>query len=99
MRPLTSREACNYHGGRTGQVYRILHHIHEDRRSYCHLCAIGDDEGGWKRVKDALRHLKRSHFGLGMQCDRWSVFFSIYERSLDEKSHVVSDKAAYTATN
>jgi len=101
IRPLTSSEARDYHGGRTGQVYRILLRVNEDKRFYCRLCAIGDDEGGWKHAKDALRHLKRDHFGLGMQCDRWSVFFSIYERSVDEISHVValvvSDKVACTA--
>jgi len=100
-RPLTSSEAFDYYGGRTGQVYRILLRVDEDKRFYCRLCAIGDDEGGWEHAKDALRHLKRDHFGLGMQCDRWSVLFSIYNRSMDEISHdvalVVSDKVAYTA--
>jgi len=82
-RPLTRSEAFEYHGGRTGQVYRVLLRVNEeDKRFYCRLCAIGDDDGGWKHAKDALRHLKRDHFGLGTQCDHWSVFFSIYERTI-----------------
>jgi len=75
-RPLTRSEAFDYYGGRTGKVYRVLLRVdEEDKRFHCRLCAIGDDEGGWKHAKDALRHLKRDHFGLGTQCDRWSVFF------------------------
>ena len=75
-RPLTRSEAFDYYGGRTGQVYRVLLRVdEEDKRFHCRLCAIGDDEGGWKHAKDALRHLKRDHFGLGTQCDCWSVFF------------------------
>jgi hypothetical protein len=87
-RRLTSGEAFDYHGGRPGQVYRVLLRVDEDeneeKRFHCRLCAIGADEGGWKHAKDALRHLKRDHFGLGTQCDRWSVLFffllSIYEQ-------------------
>jgi hypothetical protein len=71
MRQMTSSEASDYHGGRAGQVYRILLHIGEEKRFYCRLCAIGADEGGWKHAKDALRHLKRDHFGLGTYCVRW----------------------------
>jgi len=79
-RPLTRNEAFEYHGGCTGQVYRVLLRFNEEeKRFHCRLCAVGDDEGGWKNAKDTLRHLKRDHFGLGNQCDRWSVFFSIYE--------------------
>jgi len=79
-RSLTRNEAFEYHGGRTGKVYRVLLRVdEEEKRFHCRLCAIGDDEGGWKHAKDALRHLKRDHFGLGTRCDRWSVFFSIYE--------------------
>jgi len=79
-RSLTRSEAREYHGGRAGKVYRVLLRVdEEEKRFHCRLCAIGDDEGGWKHAKDALRHLKRDHFGLGNQCDRWSVFFSIYE--------------------
>jgi hypothetical protein len=75
-RQLTSSEAYDYHGGRTGQVYRVLLRVdNEEKRFHCRLCAIGADEGGWKHAKDALRHLKRDHFGLGTPCDRWSVFF------------------------
>jgi hypothetical protein len=71
MRQMTSSEASDYHGGRAGQVYRVLLRIDEDKRFYCRLCAIGADEGGWKHPKDALRHLKRNHFGLGTHCVRW----------------------------
>jgi hypothetical protein len=75
-RQLTSGEAFDYHGGRPGQVYRVLLRFDgEEKRFHCRLCAIDADEGGWKHAKDALRHLKRDHFGLGTQCDRWSVCF------------------------
>jgi hypothetical protein len=70
-RQLTSSEASDYHGGRAGQVYRVLLRVDEGQRFHCRLCAIGADEGGWKHAKDALRHLKRDHFGLGTHCDRW----------------------------
>jgi len=79
-RPLTRNEAFEYHGGRTGKMYRVLLRFNEEeKRFHCRLCAIGDDEGGWKHPRDALHHLKRDHFGLGTQCDRWSVCFSICE--------------------
>jgi hypothetical protein len=75
-RQLTSSEAFDYHGRRTGQVYRVLLRVdEEEKRFHCRLCASGADEGGWRHAKDALRHLKRDHFGLGTQCDRWSVSF------------------------
>jgi len=72
-RQLTSSEARDYYGGRPGQVYRVLLRVDEDKRFHCRLCAVDADEGGWKHAKDALRHLKRDHFGLGTQCDHWSV--------------------------
>ena len=72
-RQLTRSEACDYHDGRAGQVYRILLRADENRRFHCRLCTIGANEGGWKHARDALRHLKRDHFGLGTRCDRWSV--------------------------
>jgi len=79
-RPLTRSEAFEYHGGCTGKVYRVLLRFNEEaKRFHCRLCVIGGDEGGWKHPRDALRHRNRDHFGLGTQCDRWSVFFSIYE--------------------
>jgi hypothetical protein len=83
-RQLTSSEAVDYHGSRPGQVYRVLLRVDEEEKRFrCRLCAIGADEGGWKHAKDALRHLKRDHFGLGTQCDRWSViYFSIYPYGL-----------------
>jgi hypothetical protein len=84
-RQLTSSEARDYHGSRPGQVYRVLLRVdEEEKRFHCRLCAIGADEGGWKHAKDALRHLKRDHFGLGTQCDRWSVkiYLSIWIKGL-----------------
>ena len=99
-RQLTNSEACDYHNGSAGQVYRVLLRVDEDERFHCRLCAIGADEGGWKHAKDALRHLKRDHFGLGTHCDRWSVFLFIYEHTIwIQGSHValVSHKVAYTA--
>ena len=71
MRKMTSSEAYDYHNGRPGQAYRILLRVDQDKRFHCRLCAIGADEGGWKHARDALRHVKRNHFGLGDRCNEW----------------------------
>jgi hypothetical protein len=70
-RQMTEDEACECHNGQSGQVYRTLLRMDEDNRYRCRLCAIGTDERGWKHARDALRHLKRDHFGLGERCGEW----------------------------
>ena len=37
----------------------------------CRLCPNGGDAFAWKKPRDALRHLRRDHFGLGDCCPRW----------------------------
>jgi hypothetical protein len=38
----------------------------------CCLCTVGK-RTWWKNKKDALRHLRKFHFGLGNRCDSWYV--------------------------
>ena len=37
----------------------------------CRLCPNGSDAFAWKKPRDALRHLRRDHFGLGDHCPQW----------------------------
>ena len=37
----------------------------------CRLCPNGGDAFAWKKPRDALRHLRRNHLGLGDCCPRW----------------------------
>ena len=71
LRQLTRTEAYRHTNGAPGQVYRILLRVDEGNRFLCKLCAVGSDESGWKHARDALRHLKRDHFGLGNCCVKW----------------------------
>ena len=70
-RRMTRDEAREYNHGASGQMYRVFLRIDEENRFHCRLCAAAADGWGWKQAKDALRHLKRDHFGLGTCCDRW----------------------------
>ena len=36
----------------------------------CCLCTA-DKRARWKNKKDAIRHLRKFHFGLGVRCDTW----------------------------
>jgi hypothetical protein len=38
----------------------------------CCLCMV-DKRTWWKHKKDAIRHLRKFHFGLGNRCDTWCV--------------------------
>jgi len=38
----------------------------------CCLCTV-DKRAWWKNKKDAIRHLRKFHFGLAVQCDTWCV--------------------------
>jgi hypothetical protein len=70
-RQMTQDEAREYNHSAPGQLFRVFLHIDDQKRFRCRLCAVGADEEGWKYARDALRHLKRDHFGLGIRCDRW----------------------------
>jgi hypothetical protein len=72
-RRMTRDEAREHNCGAPGLMFRVLLRTDEDNMFHCRLCAVGADKGGWKQAKDALRHLKRDHFGLGVRCHRWSV--------------------------
>jgi hypothetical protein len=72
-RKMTREEADKHAGGAFVQVYRMLLGKDEAGRVHCRLCTVGANEGGWKKARDALRHLKRDHFGLGNGCQRWLV--------------------------
>lgn len=70
-RKMTREEAHKYHSGAPTQVYQMLLRNDEAGRFHCKLCAVGANEGGWKKPRDALRHLKRDHLGLGHTCTLW----------------------------
>ena len=40
----------------------------------CCLCTAGK-KIWWMNKKDAVRHLRKFHFGLADQCDTWCVFY------------------------
>ena len=73
IRRMTRDEAREYNHGAPGQMFRAFLRVDKEKRFRCRLCAVDADEGGWKQARDALRHLKRDHFGLGTRCDRWLV--------------------------
>jgi len=76
-RPLTDAEVeTKEFGFETGRAYiDFLEATNEEEgvapRYVCRLC---HSEQTWKHHKDALRHLKRDHFGLADVCDQWCVF-------------------------
>jgi len=73
-RKMTEEEGRRHNGGCGGtspQVYQMLLRGDAIERFHCRLCVIGANEGGWKKARDALRHLKRDHFGLGTACTLW----------------------------
>jgi hypothetical protein len=41
----------------------------------CCLCTVGK-RTWWKNKKDAVRHLRKFHFGLADQCGTWCAFLS-----------------------
>jgi len=43
----------------------------------CRLCASGK-RVWWKNKKDAVRHLRKFHFGLADQCDTWCVLRLVF---------------------
>jgi hypothetical protein len=75
MRPLTDTEVETEEFGITmGKVYTSLLQFNDDEgvgpRYTCRLCYRNQT---WKHSKDALRHLRRDHFGLADDCPKWWV--------------------------
>ena len=76
-RPLTDWEVETLEFGvRAGKVYTaFLAPTNEEEgvppRYACRLC---HRDQAWKHSKDALRHLRRDHFGLADVCKNWCVF-------------------------
>lgn len=76
-RPLTDLEVETLEFGvRSGKVYTaFLAPTNEEEgvppRYACRLC---HRDQAWKHSKDALRHLRRDHFGLADVCKNWCVF-------------------------
>ena len=72
-RLLTDAEAeANEFGIKIGMIYTaLLDHPNEENDRYaCRLC---DGAQTWRHHKDVLRHLRRDHFGISDDCDRWYV--------------------------
>jgi len=62
------------------KLYRALHRVDEDdKRFYCCLCTICDDERGWKLTKDALGHLKRYHLYSELNVTAGQYYFLFME--------------------
>ena len=70
-RKMTIEEARKYDAAAPTQVYRRFLREDEAMRFHCRLCAVDADGCAWKNPRDALRHLKRDHFGLGHTCEQW----------------------------
>jgi hypothetical protein len=75
MRPLTDTEVeTEEFGIGMGKVYTSLLQFNDDEgvgpRYTCRLCRRNQT---WKHSKDALRHLRRDHFGLANDCPNWCV--------------------------
>ena len=73
-RRLTDAEAeTKEFGIDTGMLYTaLLEHPDEENDGYA--CGLCDIEKTWKHHRDVLRHLRRDHFGISDDCDRWYVF-------------------------
>ena len=72
-RKLTTKElASRQFGGESGQAYVCFLRVERDARNTCRLCPRGT-EMSWKHRRDALRHLRRDHFGLADKCPNWCV--------------------------
>ena len=78
-RPLTDAEVeTREFGIDTGRVYNSFlgsTNGGEIPRYTCRLCHRDQD---WKHSKDALRHLRRDHFGLADTCKNWYVLTSLF---------------------
>ena len=72
-RKLSAEElASGQFGSESGQVYVGFLRAERDARYTCRLCP-GNTDMSWKHRRDALRHLRRDHFGLAQKCDDWCV--------------------------
>lgn len=70
-RKLSSKELASHQfGSESGQVYGGFLRAERDERYTCRLCP-GNTDMSWKHKRDALRHLRRDHFGLAEKCHAW----------------------------
>jgi hypothetical protein len=77
-RPLTDAEVeTKEYGVETGKVYiAFLEAISEEEGvGTFYVCRLCHSEQIWRHHKDALRHLRRDHFGLADVCDQWYVSY------------------------
>ena len=71
---LTEIEAVNFPGGfELCLAYDGFLEMVDDIFE-CSLCAVGE-RVWWKNKKDAVRHLRKFHFGLADQCTTWYVIW------------------------
>ena len=92
-RKLSSKELASHQfGSESGQVYGGFLRAEREGRYTCRLCPWNTDMS-WKHKRDALRHLRRDHFGLAEKCNEWCVFVSVASRDIH---FLLSDKLAYT---
>ena len=72
-RKLSAKELASHQfGSESGQVYVGFLRAERDARYTCRLCPRNTDMS-WKHRRDALRHLRRDHFGLAQKCEDWCV--------------------------
>ena len=74
-RPLTDAEVdTKEFGVETGRVYiAFLGTIDEEGVGLYYVCRLCHSKQIWRHHKDALRHLRRDHFGLADVCNQWYV--------------------------
>jgi hypothetical protein len=75
VRPLTDTEVeTEEFGIGMGKIYASLLQVNDEEdvgpRYTCRLC---HHRQTWRHSKDALRHLRRNHFGLADDCPKWCV--------------------------
>ena len=71
---LTEIEAMNFTGGFEPCLAYDGFLAKVDDDFECCLCAVGE-RVWWKNKKDAVRHLRKFHFGLADQCTTWYVIY------------------------
>ena len=79
-RPLTDAEVeTNEFGVETGRVYIAFLKAISDEEciGVFYVCRLCHSEQIWRHHRDALRHLRRNHFGLADVCNQWYVSGSL----------------------
>jgi hypothetical protein len=69
---IQSREPCTKYGG-VKVVWRLLLAVttKDGMRSHCCRLCLGGCRPEYQNAPDALRHLKRDHFGFSIACNHW----------------------------